>query len=76
MSAGETRHPIAAVVSNAGCGELMVSLSDLLEWLRVLEDRWEGTTGEPSRVVQHIADGLRDTWLDLKDPRDDDEDGP
>lgn len=60
---------IAAEVSNAGCGELMVSLSDVLAYLRSLEDCWQGTTGAPSDVVAHIADALRDTWLDVTDPR-------
>lgn len=60
---------IAAEVRNAGCGELMVSLSDILAWLRTVEECWQGTTGEPSKVVARIADALRDSWLEAQDPR-------
>lgn len=44
---------------------MMVSVEDVLEWLRAVANAWDGTyatnTGD---AVNALADDLRDTWLD------------
>lgn len=46
-------------------GELMVSIADVLTWLRNCEAAWQGTRDDsPQRVAAWLGDELRDLWLD------------
>jgi hypothetical protein len=44
---------------------VMVSIADVLEWLRNCETAWTGCRDDdPARVARHLGDELRDLWLD------------
>lgn len=46
-------------------GDLMVSIADVLQWLRNCETAWETVCDDrPQRVAEWMGDTVRDIWLD------------
>lgn len=46
-------------------GDLMVSIGDLLTWLRNCETAWENVRDDrPQRVAGWMGDTVRDIWLE------------
>lgn len=46
-------------------GDLMVSIGDVLQWLRNCETAWEPCRDDsPQRVAAHLGDVVRDLWLE------------
>lgn len=62
MSEPEKQPWRAYVDSN---GDLMVSIDDVLTWLRNCETAWEDVRDDrPQRVAGWMGDIVRDIWLD------------